>query len=93
MKLHFGITRVGPSQGESLMLLTGPLSLPGVRPEAAEQLDGETRTDSDLFSSLQLTDQGICGSLRQQGRLSGVLALVHNAYLFTTSFKGLTSIL
>lgn len=41
----------------------------GFRPEAAEQLDSETRTDPDLPSSLQLSDRRICGGLRQQGRL------------------------
>lgn len=44
--------------------------LAGFRPEAAGQLDSETRTDSDLFNSLQLADQGICGGHRQQGRLT-----------------------
>lgn len=41
----------------------------GVRPQAAGQLDSQTRSEFDLCCSLQPTDQGVCGSLRQQGKL------------------------
>lgn len=41
----------------------------GVRPEAAGQLDGEARTNSELSGRLQQADQRVCGRLRQQGEL------------------------
>lgn len=44
------------------------VALPGFRPKASGQLDGETRTDPDLLCSLQPADQRVRGRHRQQGR-------------------------